>query len=65
MTYQVLTKAFIAEPILLITLSFATFIPYAGHPECVFLLLNAGLSPRLKDSFGQVWCAYVCDYNFG
>lgn len=27
---------------------------YVGYPEVVFLLLNAGLDVKQKDSFGQV-----------
>ena len=27
---------------------------FLGFPEIVFLLLNAGLDPKQKDSFGQV-----------
>ena len=30
-----------------------------GQPEVVFLLLNAGLNPRQKDSYGQVY-TYIC-----
>ena len=37
-------------PIILLRTKFITL----GYPEVVFLLLNAGLDPKLKDSYGQV-----------
>ena len=34
--------------------------PPTGQPEVVFILLNAGLNPRQKDSYGQVCNHATC-----
>lgn len=37
---------------------------FLGFPEIVFLLLNAGLDPKQKDSYAQVFKGYVLCLSF-